>query len=1633
MSTASPIKTILPFDDYAKKGIIQFQLKNDNNLPLTGIFPKSIKYYINDGSSNKEYVFDSDLKEQFNFRELSNGTYRFDIYQNPYKKTYRLTGTKNADDTNCQTVFSWYSGFGYKTEYRTEEMSVLLQNDTPDTIYYKLFCKVFDSVETDSSSSENDYESSSSDTEYNPQNGKQYQWIISLVNITEDDETIIYTSEMSIYYKDSIPTTLTRYGIDLSGFSESEKENYIVFLTPNVEAELEIFSFPITLSIDNEDVILQATFSPERTFFDSEINDFDFIPTYSPIKSQFHSKKLEFLEVDTDNEKKSFISKIVPSFYVDANNEKKPIPFFVEFDNESSSSEMSDKSNAVEFISKISVCNFTYKSDISGNLTARELFNNFEINIPYTNYFLEITDVNSDGKKYIFNLYQAITTNADYTDNLINEPGKYYAKGCLIKSIEVENNNFEGEKRDTLTFETIKIEEEVFPNSRKILNFTFDKDIFNQLSYSMFIIENEVYQYDMNNILETCSFDYFMRNGEFFEFTVSSESNYDVQKEALLNLLDKDNLGYIKGDYYVMSCFTSANIDERDIVNGEILSMSRVPTFDKKEIIYFSNELIIENKQDFTFVNDEVSPDFQFKTKYELESREEIYFNDLIFERVEVANAATSVGEIYYDEDGESSSSGSDNEDYYGIQYPNIFDNGDDTTDNDIRIIYSGEEYNEDDSSSVSELATLIMPDDKKLDGEYYHFIFPFGQKLNLIPEILTIKGIASNSGTSEGQEAENANGRYYFVEGEGAGRYWKHETDDYYIRFEGNERLKVVTGKGTKLMQTNYVSNLKDKNASEFVSLTWGGGGVANNGGFYITYTEPEQKAGKTKQYYFKFYDKYGNVSSICFTEVEIYQVAPYNAFVKIKGSSGSSYYTGFQQKYNRFIPSEFVEISFGASSKTPLKYKIVTKSSSLATLDDSWKSLGKDGYKTQVVKLMPGTSQSLLLGSEYDCIIKIQFKDEAGNITPAEKEIKFISQLHRTENLNLVEESTEYSHELYSVSESLAEKLTKKRISTTEYSRSWNEIWFPETHGSPLLEDGTIDAVEAKKIANLSSGGADELSMYDKLALDQNGNLSTDAEGRYLQNMSAWNRSKKYTSNLNKLGLNGDENTYKYWIVDNTGNIEFKLEFEVFDFDGQETSVPANYSSPYAGDCLVVYDASAPGCTTESEDDYGNIKYTLKDSSKLKQLFALKGSYITGSNNPFKLISDEITGNLVATDSGFITPNITSTSRICLIPFSDSVGEGSGFKLKAGPKHWLEYVNYECIEKNGEFWVHQSPSDSNSKWKGCSQLQMNYSYYKSFATINREKSNVMFESYNDNVVLGTYTHYLYLYSNGINTYPFSYFQKDYNGNYPYYTDEEQISLEERNSIINTFMLFNDDIVDYSEPNFFVVYSGEVADKTVYYNFSNYKVEKEGRLSSNYTINKDTGILTFNGLTPLGRILGDYYYHTFYRLTSDGYGDLTFYDDTLVPASASNNYTDWTYVDLKLTNEGTNQLTDGTLKFLARGYITAGTVVDTVLDNNRPWDVQKGTVAETVQRTGAKFAQAYSALGTPSRGDAVNVIKSQTASFGTLDAKASKFVRVYWCIATNADGTSWINCTRGEKLFSAELSGKFYIFTTGA
>ena len=80
-------------------------------------------------------------------------------------------------------------------------------------------------------------------------------------------------------------------------------------------------------------------------------------------------------------------------------------------------------------------------------------------------------------------------------------------------------------------------------------------------------------------------------------------------------------------------------------------------------------------------------------------------------------------------------------------------------------------------------------------------------------------------------------------------------------------------------------------------------------------------------------------------------------------------------------------------------------------------------------------------------------------------------------------------------------------------------------------------------------------------------------------------------------------------------------------------------------------------------------------------------------------------------------------------------------------------------------------------------------------------------------------------------------------------------------------------------------------------------------------------------------------------------------------------------------------------------------------------------------------MATSYSALnnGTNSkatRTNAFNARASQSAVLGTIDPKGMVYVRVFWCIANNAEGTAWIDVSRGRKSYSGELAGRYFVFS---
>lgn len=841
---------------------------------------------------------------------------------------------------------------------------------------------------------------------------------------------------------------------------------------------------------------------------------------------------------------------------------------------------------------------------------------------------------------------------------------------------------------------------------------------------------------------------------------------------------------------------------------------------------------------------------------------------------------------------------------------------------------------------------------------------------------------------------------------------------------------------------------------------------------GVFVT-VPGETEHGKEKTLYVRFSDDAGNTTAVASCAVAIYMVAPSDVSVKLFGSDGDTHYTGFYKKHGRFFPCEYVTVSFSAVSQLDMKYKICGEN--LMVPDgDPWRPLESGTTTTALVRVCPGGVKSAsMLNRSSNIRVYLAVMDEAGNsnvvtwsgegtgvwndgdvplTTVDYSSIYYLSRLFRTEHENLVPVSDKSQSVMADSGNSLT-LITRKSVSVSEYTRSWNEIWYPSNHGSPLNNDGSINVVEAMRIAKdtdptgVNGPTEQELQDYDRLAIGADGNLTVDSDGRYVN--ASWNRSKTYPGMENNRVLN---NAYqKYWIIDNTGNSDFRLEFEIFDFSTSITTLPANLVAPSDGDMLCVYDASDPAAVTVGYDKYGNTKYTLADSSKLSLLFILKGSGM-GDVKTYTMVDSKVDGELTDAGQGFITPSIPSSTRICLVPFTDYGDSGdttaSGFKLKAGPSHAVEYSNYDSIDETGEFWIHWSPAANGvGMWSSPEDAAIDYFYYRMWAETDYDRGVVKFDNALSHPLMCTFNCFTYLYDgagkfktsdgsgylNVSNVAGLSGNQRPY-GYFSYYNNAND-SQTDYSHCIRTFAGTEDDYVDYYDPSFYVSPSGYAPSRNGYYSFSG--GSDSGKLPGvNMSMNKDTGILEFTRQVPLGRMFGDYYHHTFYRLTSDGYGDLYFYNGgVLVPAQSTSNYKDWTYVDVKIVNEGTNSLYSGTLKFLARGYITKGTVVDVVLDMNRPWDVQEGTTAETVKRTGGVWATSYSLLNStssmmPTRGNAFEAAKSQDVVFGTLAPKQTIYARIFWCIANDANGTSWVQTSRGSKTYSAELSGTYFIIS---
>ncbi len=1132
------------------------------------------------------------------------------------------------------------------------------------------------------------------------------------------------------------------------------------------------------------------------------------------------------------------------------------------------------------------------------------------------------------------------------------------------------------------------------------------------------------------------------------------ECNYSQSNESLSVALSGKQLMQLFGiDTYINGLY--------DVSAFSILNNQQEVPFEKAlEIVYFENPLRIRQTQDSFYVNStEKKAHLRANLQYTLDNG--LTYQDIgnLF-KVDKIYAATEVGAV-------------GNDPISGKDYPIKLSYQETSASNSNAFgtfdFMDGAELTDDQKES----RTIYYSQD---DEQYtYHLNMPFGYEDDVEPDKVYLTNVTVNNwynGSSinfsgqyvfesyDGDEtdvrnkvyrillADNTKGQYFIKKyASGSSVYW--------ALYNGSNPVLRGTNNATANDNSVYeglVNSNGDLSVTTFEGYEFWGEGAS------IVYTPATTPQGRKHNYYLKLIDKYGNSTEIGLYHITMWTTLPSNIYFKIVGSSGSEGYTGWYTKYGRMFPSQFVTLQFSAVSEIGMQYKITGDivGNNISQYIDY-----NGGIVNVVAKANCGNLVNSIIGNGDTPIgVTIEFKDEAGNVSTQTKSINYISKLFRATH-NYLDDSVDSNGEstimLTIINGNSTTRIDEKTVSANEYKRSWNEVWYPQEHSTPLNEDGTINVDEALRIAkSVDESGVNgptsmELRMYDRLAVVNNV-LQTDTDGRYLQNMSGWNTATKlYPNMLNSFASDEEK---KYWIIDNSGNLDFQLEFEVLDLNPSVTASPKNLSSPYNGDVIVVYDASAMGAVNESTNADGSVSYTLADSSKLTELFALKGSFVESRKQKFTLMSngDYLQEDLVVTENGCITPNITSTSRVCIMLYSDSGNSASGFKLKAGPRHFAEYSNYDKVTDTGEFWVH-NPTSNQQDWYSAGSIGLGYNYFVSFATMHPELGCVSFNEPLNGALLGTFGAYLNLNTNNIGNLSASeYFptklvtQKDKNNkNDPIYWNYAYVqnSNDYAHKVLKSYACLNDDFVDYSNPSFYVAIDTTSPNKNKYYRFENSSVYPDGKLSSSYSISKDLGIITFGDayVPPIGRIYGDYYYHSMYRLTSDGYGDLYFYGSgTLVPGTSEDGQSDWAYVDLKIVNEGTNKLTSGILQFLTRGYITSGTVVDTVLDYNRPWDVQKGTTAETVQCIGAKSATSYALLNSDSsivatRRNAFSARSSQTCVFGTLDAKSTTYVRVFWCIASALNGdtaTQWINITRGIKVCSCELSGKYFVRTSG-
>lgn len=791
---------------------------------------------------------------------------------------------------------------------------------------------------------------------------------------------------------------------------------------------------------------------------------------------------------------------------------------------------------------------------------------------------------------------------------------------------------------------------------------------------------------------------------------------------------------------------------------------------------------------------------------------------------------------------------------------------------------------------------------------------------------------------------------------------------------------------------------------------------------------------------------------------KIELYRQAPNSIVFNVIGSSGSEYYTGMYKDENgHFIATNKILVNVYAKDNLnlPLEYQLYLGNSYDETDKTKWKKFDYPKDESTYYNIpfyLESEGKYGIFENNQSVNINLVFKNSAGlESNVITRNMFFNTTILKTDKTNLREVSNSYKPIIeYYNGDEYVNINEMENFDVTVPKRSWHEIFYPENHSFPVDETGNIDVSEALKITN-------ENALYDAvktetiISKDEDGKDITtkrivyDDEQRPITIWNDYDSVKKYRSLMsNQKTYNsetGETDGLVYWIIDNTGYTDFQLEFEHFHLD-QTSHIQINDLAPFKGDCLVIYDASEEGATSEYIDQYGRTAYKLVDSTKLKMLSAYSGDGV----NVVQLYPEELVGSVNATSNGaFTTQKFLSTSRICLILYTDG-GDGdnkSGFKIKASPARETNWINWEVDNKRGEVWLHKIDTEIlegntfstlTTKAGYCpDKVRMSYEYSDTSFDIDYENGTVKFYEKLDGQVWGTFCYYNYDIEKG-----------------PYIEvsekNDEGEEVTETVLLTNTFALADDDLVDYRELSIYASYNKDGKNNINKESTYEFTEDSYGKIITNITTYKDSGLIKFeNNLPPKNRMFADYYCHSYYRLTDDGYGNLYFYDDIIVP-DKTDSYKDFTYVDLKIVNEGEATLRNGRIKFTFRGIATGSnaTTITSVLNPDRPWDVQVGTPEETFDQVGGVVSSNYNfpemtwnnALaifeGTVDVDSKTKLTGGKTEiPFGVnLDMKQEIYLRIVWTMFKDGteDSPNYITpSTAGEKCFSGEIEGSFY------